>query len=333
MASPHSSHLLWPLALAVALAAVASDAGAAPGNDSPMAAGVQRELDRLEAKLRILAAAARPGPPPPQVARFRDGLERARSASAPSLRLLRLRDLDIDVETFAYGAVHREAGESEAAFERLWSEEGERFTPPAALRGGGLRVALGAAAQNRAEKLYPASRAYARVTSPSAGLHYLGQAVAQLQFRDLVRGLAPPPALTAEGPPAATRLESALAATERDVLAAFDGDRMRPTMVPVSASLEEARELVVRGDGAAAALTLFEARIALAAAHGVPARAPAAAVPGAAASASTAGAGVAEGSLLALLQAIAFDPTVTEPIRQAARDDALPLYDSLFGRD
>jgi hypothetical protein len=333
MASRHPAHPLWPAALVVALcAACVRNAGAAP-HDARFAAAVQREIDRLDAKVGILAAASRPSPPPPELERFRSGLQRARTAAAPSLRLVRLRDVCVDVERFAYAGVHRQAGESAAAFETLWSEEAPRFAPSPTMRrsGGGLLIALGDAAQNRAEKLYAASRAYARVTSPEAGLYYLGEAHGQLQFRDLVRALGTPAPSTAEPPPDAQRLDMAADATERAVLAAFAGDRMNPALVPVSTSLKEARELAARGAPEAAALVLFQTRLLLPANAEGGERA-AGTVASAAEPVPPARLDAADDSLLALLHAIATDPTVPESIRRAATRDALPLYATLFRR-
>ena len=74
----------------------------------------------------------------------------------------------------------------------------------------------------------------------------------------------------------------------------------------------------------AAALALFETRLILPTAPG--------AVAGTAAAASPAPVAARDDSLLALLAAIATDPTVPEPIRHAATRDVLPLYATLFGR-
>jgi hypothetical protein len=315
--------------MAAAVAALAATGGAAAAQTAALESGLHAELQRIEAKLDILAKQSRPGPPPDQVVQIRGGLDRVRRAATPGLRLYRIHDLFVGLETFAYYVVHKEDAASLETFEQLWKQEAPRLAPqPAAEGAGALLAAFAGQSQNHAEKLYAAAVPYARVTSPSAGVYYLGEALAELRFRDFVLSLVPAAPARSEPRADLGRVRAALDATETLMLAAFARDRMSPAMIPVSSALEEARQLLDRGDGEATALVIFETRLSLAMQE-----APAAATRSSRAVAPPPppAASAVDGSLGSLLVGMATDPSVDPAVRSAASGDVLPLYRSIFG--
>lgn len=317
----HPEGLLAALVTVLALGLAATPAVAEPAG---LEGGLRAELQRIDAKLDVLTAQSRPGPPPDQVVQIRNGLERVRKAATPGLRLYRMHDLYVSLETFAYFVVHKPEAASLDTFEQLWKQEAPLVapaTPPAS--AGALLAAFAQSSQNQADKLYAAAVPYAKATSPAAGVYYLGEALAELRFRDFVLVLARATPARTERRPDATRLRAALDDTETAMLRVFARDRMSPAMIPVSSTLEEARQQLERGDGEATAMTIFSARLALAA--------QGADLGPSAATAASVAAVAADGSLRSLLDAMASDPSVDPAVRKAAAADVLPLYQTIFG--
>lgn len=245
------------VAMGVAAAAVGAEAEAA--GRGPL----ETELARLSQALDNAVAAPLPEALAGQVEPQRQALTAARESASPALLLHRLSEAAVGVETLAFVAAHPRIGDL-AAFEALWREREPRFAaaaprpplPP-------LAVALADAAENRAQKLYRASLPYARATQPLFGLYYLAQAEGELAYRDLVVRLAAELGGEAAPPPERARVEAALVALDAETLDAFAADPGGRGMVPVSARLKEARELLDGGRLEAAALTLLDARLAL----------------------------------------------------------------------
>jgi hypothetical protein len=317
---------------------------AAVGANASCAAGAQ-DGDPVAAELaRLEASAAQLAERTPQglsdaLGRAREGLAAVRAARDPRLALYRLREPLVTLETVAYVVGHGDAAADLPRLEAAWKGEGGAAAPAPPATGSRLHLALWQAAANKAEKLHAAAMPYGRAAGPSAGLYYLGEAVAHRRFRDLVARAAPPasPDATAEPAVDAAALEGALVELEEATVAAFARDPAAPTMVAVSARLKEARELFEAKALAGAALTTLEARLALSrrladpAAFGAPATGSAAPPPGDGAAPAAAPILGSDGgsSLRALfLAAAAEDPA--PGTASLVRDDVLPLHDRLL---
>lgn len=264
---------LW-IAATLLLSACHATAGAA----GDVEARVTRELDRLAAVQTKLEAGGVPEIVKQSVAPNRAALERVRKTASPQLRLYRLRDAFVGIESVAFVAEQKEATKSTDAFVMLWKARPVQAV--AAPAGAPLvHEALVQSSSNRAEKLYRASLPYGKADGPFSGVYYLGEAHANAAFARFVASLG---ARVAEAPPDAKVLNAAIDAMETDMLRTFEKDPAAPNMIPVSVRLKEARELLDRGSLAGATLLLLEARLtyghATAPATGAPA-APAAEAP------------------------------------------------------
>lgn len=223
-------------------------------------ARLQTELARLDAKLKAVETAK--GMPEyfaglPKA--FREGLDKARAAKSPLLRLYRLRDPYTGVELLAYFVEQKDAGKDLASFDALWNAAKPRFAAKSAAVGGPLLYrALAEGAENRAEKLFHASKPYAKSSGPMDGLYYLAEADANLRFREFIAAL--PERDDDEQEPNATRLAALQQAIEAETLTAFQSDPTGTKMIPVSARLKEAREQLDAKKLHGAALSLLEAR-------------------------------------------------------------------------
>lgn len=203
------------------------------------------ELDRLDAALKGLK--------PSKLAQAHaESIAKARAATTTDLKLYRMRDAWVGVETLAFLAKH-----SEGDFTALWSERGPEILKKPAPHGSPMQRALIEAAANRAEKFYRASLPYGRSSGPGDGLYYLGEADANARFGAWVASL------PGDGAPRTFALEAPTAALERDMLAAFAGDPSGKSTIPVSTRLKESRELHEQKLDHGAALMLAEARMRL----------------------------------------------------------------------
>jgi hypothetical protein len=322
------------------------------GADSPQSGALEAalagELERLSAVLEA-AAPTLPEALAGELESQRQALVAARRIEAAPLLLHRLAEVGVGVESLSFVAGHLDAAGDLARLEALWAERGPRFAAAPYAPGvlaPPLVAALASGAENRAEKLYRASLPYGRATQPLFGLYYLAQAEGELAYRDLVARLAAHVPGPAAAPPARQRVEAALLALESEMLAVFAGDPGGRSLVPVSARLKEARELVDRGSLEAAALALLGARLALslevadAGDAATPERQSAAAGPGGAGEAPATRAEVAAeelrsgepplppGSIAAPFAALATKAAdAATPL--IIRRDVLPLYRSL----
>ena len=218
---------------------------------------VPQELDRLSALLTKIEADGVPDMLKETFAPNRAAIERARKTTSPQLRLYRLREAYVGVETVAFVAAQKDAAGNLDKFIALWNARpvSATTTPAAPL----LQAALVQTATNRAEKLYRASLPYGKADGPLSGLYYLGEAHANAAFARLVASM---DAHDAEEMPKEKTLRNALAAMETDMLRVFEKDPAAPAMIGVSVRLKEARELLDRGSLAGATLLLREAKLA-----------------------------------------------------------------------
>ena len=297
------------LALALTSSVVLASGGARPDRD----ARVTAEIGRLEATLTETA------PKLPKELQntgdVRAAIARVQHANGTDYRLYRLRDAFVSVETLAFVAANRSATESLARFDALWSKQRPRFPAVAPQPAGSvLERALIESASSRADRLFAASRPYAKASSPFSGVYYLGEADANRRFADFVRNGSTPGARSEKSPTRA-RMTSALDALERSMLELFNGDVTSPNAIPVSVRLKEARELLASGRVDGAALLAIEARLTMTRRGG-----PKGSYPPAASDASA--------SITSLLNSWAADEQ--PPMDQAIRTEVVPFWASLL---
>ncbi|MCM2316766.1 MAG: hypothetical protein NDJ92_16590 [Thermoanaerobaculia bacterium] len=228
-----------------------------------IAPAVAAELGRLEAAFAGIDPAAVPEFARGIIEQDKTLLERARSATSPQLRLYRLRDATVGVDTLAFIVAHRAEAADLEKFRALWESEADSFAIESPRRGGPLvERALAQAARNRAMRLYRASLPYGKASDVESGLYYLGEAMSTLRYARFVESL-PVDARVIEPTPPAGALEAALAALEAETVGAFEADRARNDHVYASSLLKEARELYEQKLHDGASLLLLEARLAL----------------------------------------------------------------------
>lgn len=278
------------------------------------------EIDRLDAALKGIDPQSLPKEVQPLIAEQQKALERARKAASPEYRLYRLRDAFVGIETLSFVAKEKASAESLDRFTQLWTARRARFEAKAPqpraqqLRGTLLQRALAESASTRAERLFRASLPYAKASAPWSGVYYLGEAEGNLRFREFVMSVAGPAGGAAEKTPSLAGLRGAYESLDRDTLTFFGGDVTNRAVIPVSARLKEANELLDarRADGAT--LLLVEARLALSRRGG-----PAGSYP--------AGAAASGGSIRALLDAWADDEE--SPMKEKIRAEVVPFFASL----
>ncbi len=227
-------------------------------------AAITKEIERLDADLKAAEAAELPEPVRDLVEAHRRGLDRARGAQTPDLRLYRLRGPFIGIETLSFLAREKAAWGGLDPFRKLWESRRARFEAKGPTPHGSMLVrALAEGADNRGQKLFRASLPYAKASEPWSGVYYLGEAEGNLRFRDFILRL-PATDDREESTLDARRLSLAAGELERDTLKFFAGDATSPKAIPVSALLKEARELLDRKQADGATLALVEGRLELA---------------------------------------------------------------------
>lgn len=228
-----------------------------------IASAVTAELERLDTVFAAVDPASVPEFAKGIIEQDRTLLERARSAASPALRLYRLRDATVGVETLGFLVAHRAEGTDLEKFRALWEAEGKSFEIASPREGGPLvERALAQAARNRAMKLYRASLPYGKASEVASGLYYLGEATSNLKYAKFVESLPVDTAVT-EPTPSAGAIGAALAALEGETVGAFETDRARNDQVHASSLLKEARELYDQKLYDGASLLLLESRLAL----------------------------------------------------------------------
>lgn len=257
---------LGALALAAALAAPADRHAQAAAAD-PLAAELARwqafaATDTAsDAGSRQVIASARPA-----LAQAADALAHDRRGYA----LLRLSAARTLLAALVYTREHAGAAASLPALEAEWRrlEPELRAASPAAAGGSlaGLRPAavraVAEAALPQVRVYHDASLEYGRATDASAGLFYLGEAVAQREFVAFARTLDGGSAAARE--PAFRALGPEIDALQAEMLAVYRPpvsiDR-HPEFIAASAALKEARELDGAGLARGALLRYLQATL------------------------------------------------------------------------
>jgi len=233
--------------IVVALLFAACSRSETPSLDATLDA----ELSRLDATLKTMAASNLAKSHAAAVAR-------ARAAKSTDLKLYRLRDAWVGVETLAFLKAHRDANADIAKMEALWNERGPAIAKKPVAHGSALQRALTQAASNRAQKLYRASLPYGKTSGAGDGLYYLAEADANARFGELVASLP-----GGDDTTPAYALDESMQSLERDMLQAFAADPSGKTTIPVSTRLKESHELLDQHLDDGAALMLVEARLRL----------------------------------------------------------------------
>ena len=267
---------------------------------------VDTEYIRLDEQLKILSSKSLPKEIAPALESARDALKRGADATGSEYRLYRLRDAFVNIKRLQYVVDH-----SKDDLQQLWNREKPRFAKRGTDRGTALERALAQSCATRAERYFNASLTYAKATTPLYGLAYLGDASANLAFRDFVRGLGEH---AAEKTPTAGQIASTLDALDKATLEFFSTRVTTPDAIPVSARLKEAHELVNAGRNEGAMLMAIEASIVLADRGGSMAVNGSATAP--------------EGSMSSLLAE--WPANEQQPDRKKNREKAMTFYAGLF---
>lgn len=224
---------------------------------SPLEPQLTYELDRLDALLRSVNPKAAPQA---MIEGNRTLLARARTASSPLLKVYRLRDVYVGIETLRYAIDHKSAESNLARVQALANAETGAITRPLSrMDAPALQLALRQIVANRAEKLLRASVPYGKASGPANGLFYVGEAQGNRKFREFLETLSFGGG--AEERPNVEAIRVALVKLDTSALAAFEQDPAGRSAAGLSARLKEARELAERGSLEGAALTLLEAQL------------------------------------------------------------------------
>lgn len=214
-------------------------------------AALNGELARLDATLKTMK--------PSNLAKAHGAaIAKARAAKTADVRLYRMRDAWVGVQTLAFLKEHNDANADMAKMEALWKERGPAIAKKPAPHGSRLQRALIEASANRARKLYRASLPYGKADGPGSGLYYLAEADANARFGEWVASL--------PGDDQAARsyaLDEPMKVLENDMLKAFAADPSGKTTIAVSTRFKESRELHDQQLDDGAALMLLEARMRL----------------------------------------------------------------------
>ena len=217
------------------------------------ASEVDSELQRLETMQRALPArefAKATG----------DLITAAQKSTDPQLRLYRLREAYVALETVTKFAQLKPQVKDVAALEKVWKQM--PVPAPRKVDGSLLQKALYEAAHNRARKYYDASLPYGKASGAEDGLYYLAESDSNRKFAEWVAGLRTKD--DGERPPEREQLRAALQSLEREAYEAFNAEpTVSRRVAGISARLKESRELLEQGSLAGATLTLLEAKHAL----------------------------------------------------------------------
>jgi len=218
-----------------------------------------QEIDRLDGVLRSLDTPELDKDARPMLEGNRALLNRARAATSPSVRVYRLRDAAVGIETLRYIIRHKADEKSLVRVQTLAKASRASIEKPLApMNGPALQIALRQIAATRAQKLLRASVPFARAASPANGLFYLGEAEGNRKYRDFVESL--PLGSVSEPRPNAAAIDAALVTLDTAALAAFEKDPAGRAAVGLSANLKEARQLAERDMLEGAALMMTEAQ-------------------------------------------------------------------------
>jgi len=219
---------------------------------------LKSEIDRLDALLKSKeAVASKELADLPKI--YRSALDRARQAKTAETRLYRLRGAYPGIESFAFMMDHQDSKKDLPSMQKLWDQSQPRFRTTPAARGTFLQRALQQAASNRAEKMFAASIAYAKIDEPASGLYYIGEAEGNRRYREFVRSLA---SATDDQTrvPSEGSLRSAFNEVQDAAIRTFEKDPTATTLLQLNAKLKETRELLDAKRLEAATLLLLESR-------------------------------------------------------------------------
>lgn len=252
----------WCAAVAVALAAAVLPA----------------QEDRLASAIAKLTADAPTVLPEQSRAGVLSRLERARTALSAGHVYLALYDLQPGFEGIAGYRLAATAKEypDHDAFRRRWAAMGPPADPPAEKARVLFVEALAQSAEGRAPATYRASLPYAQDAGRQAGLYYLAESHAMVEFAALCRSLPMPQAGRA---PVIGSIEPFLAPYEKGVVQAYDSAPAdeRPQYAGVNVAIKLARTLDEQGrhEGALLQYLVSRFRYRLVASGGMPAAASA----------------------------------------------------------
>jgi hypothetical protein len=276
---------------------------------------VDREIARLEETLKAVKPADLPEDMRPGLEVYAKALDRAKRATPFEYRLYRLRDPFVGIETLAFVAREKQAHDSIDAFQALWEKSRVRFEmrEPKG-KGTLLERGLIESAVTRAKRLYDASLPYAKASKPWSGVYYLGEAEANLRFREVLEAAA---AESEEPSPARARVATMLDELEQLTLKFFAADVTNQNLIAVSVRLKEARELLAANRVDGAMLLAVEARAALSRRGGPKGTYPEPAM--------------REGSVASFLEGWAGDEEA--PMKDALRSEVAPFFQAMFAGD
>jgi hypothetical protein len=226
---------------------------------------VNGEIARLETALRTLDRSKLPPPVAELTAAYGESFERLKKTKSPLLRLYRLRDTFIGIETLVFVAENRNAANSVASLKALAGQrraalEAKQEPLDAPL----LYRALAEAAGHRAAVLSRASAPYGAISDEVwGGLYYLAEAEGNRKYREFVASLPAEVADDDERGGDRARLLAASNQLESEALAVFEQDPVSRGAIPASAKLKEARELLEANLLDGATLALVETKLAL----------------------------------------------------------------------
>ncbi|HJQ37048.1 MAG TPA: hypothetical protein VKB93_07910 [Thermoanaerobaculia bacterium] len=283
------------------------------------------ETARLEAQIKAINPKQLPEDLAGMTQGFGESFARIRATKSPTLRLYRLRDTFIGIETISFFAANPKAGQTLGDLHALVASRRAAYEAKLdAPKGPVLFRALAEQSANRARVLYRASEPYGKISDPMwGGLYYLGEAEGNLKFRDFVTSLPADVAPGNEPHAEAARLTAAANQIQQETLAFFEKSPGANAAVSASMKLKEARELLAANLADGATLALVEAKLALE-------RRKAEADPGSVHDGAkpAAQAKETEDSIPALLQAYTKEGPAPVPVIVAK--DVVPFYASLL---
>lgn len=233
-------------------------------------AALQTEVARLDASLVRARAAKLPQEFAPAVDAGAKALDKARRATTDEARLYRLRDAAIEVDSLDFLARYQSQVRTVADVQSIAAS---RAAIPAAATGSTLlERALAQQTRNKAARVGAAAVPFAKVSAPTDGLYYLAEARANERFQQVLQQ---PQSVdqAAERVPSHDALIAALDSLDDLTLKNFGDAPTEGRMIPVSARLKEARELLDQHLDEAATLALCEARLILSRQTATPAQA------------------------------------------------------------
>jgi hypothetical protein len=226
---------------------------------SPVDDRLAKEIARLDSVLKSLDTPSLAQDARPMLDGNRSLLNHARSTANPSLRLYRLRDAAIGIDTLNYILGHKrdesDMKRVQALADAVRPSIDKQLAPMSA---PALQHALRQVAANRAQKLLRASIPYGKASGPANGLFYIGEAEGNRRYRDFVESV--PLGNTSEARPNPAAIASTLKRLDSAALAVYDKDPTGRAAAALSATLKEARELADRGMLEGAALLMTEAQ-------------------------------------------------------------------------